>query len=167
MKKKAIGVGIGIVVVIVILVLFTNIDELTVPKIEESISEIEFDTTSISSVTGIYAINTRCELALLGKEVWKPPSADHTQWFYDKFGDLTKVVTDVLVNEIGADGVVTLAEMERLDVLNEEFYEKLKLRVNPSLQNLPLQMPFYQEDLEEDPECAKLVHEMYPELIQK
>ena len=137
MTKKIIGIGIGIVAVVGILITgFTNIDELTVPVIEKSISEIEFDTSTVSSITGLYAINTRCELFLLGKESWQSPLADHTQWFYDKFGDLTKVVTDEYYNEIATDGVLTPEENERFKILMEEYYNKIKLRINPSLHNL-------------------------------
>ena len=165
MKKKAIVVGIGIVVGILAIV-FTNIDELTVPKIEESISKIEFDTRTVSSVTGLYAINTKCEYALLFGEIGISPIQQHTEWFEQKFGDIKKKVTEAYYDDMAADGVVTPQEMERLDALTEEFYEKVKLRINPSLLQSTTSPGFYQVFLDEDPECAKIVQEYYPDLIQ-
>lgn len=164
--KILVIVGVIISAIIGVTVIgFTNIDELVYPDVEEVVSQVEFDQSSVYQLTDNYPINTRCELALLGKEFLMSPLHDHTQWFYDKFGDLTKVVTDVYVNEMATDGVLTPKESERLDNLIEEYYNKINSRIKPSLRETLFPRLLSEDDLAKDPECAKIIKENFPNMV--
>lgn len=166
--------GIGIVVVIVILVLFTNIDDLLYPQIEETISQIEIDNpvSEVEIPFVDYEINNHCEFlyALVSDELdfFTTEIPDHliqeyiekSQKVYENHGVVSchqafspsKCFQDLrdLENEMRIKaGDERISELTSSFILNPSFVKELKNRTPDFFGILT------PEDVAEDPVCAE------------
>ncbi len=168
MRSLKVWIAISAIIVAIVIVSITNLDELVYPEVENVASQVEFDDSTLRMITNTYAVNTVCEYVLLSNEIGVSPLADHTEWFEQKFGDIKQKVTDEFYNNMASDGEFTIEENEHLDKLIEEYLVKIKSRINPSIladYEYGIMPRLFPEHLEEDPSCAAIVQEYYPNLI--
>lgn len=172
MQKKGIGIGVGILVIIGIgILLFTNVDELTFSVIDESLDQVEVDSRTYSMLTNTFPVTSICDYALIYIEsYYRPPHGDHTEWYYQNFGDILDVYKEdySILIEKGINW-----DDPELDVIHQKYVEKIKTRINPSLfDEFPFSKPTYSSlillsstHLDEDLECAELLESNYEQYI--
>ena len=99
-----VGIVISVIAIVTGLVMFTNIDEMTYPNIENAISQVKVDDSTIRKVTNNYPLDTKCDYFLA---------------VYDnKFGD-----EKWMIEQLGQEKYNQLKTKYRQEV--EDFYNNL------------------------------------------
>ena len=127
---KKISVGAGIAVIVTVVFLITNTDEVISANIESVLSEIEYDPSTLNSIIDVYPANTNCEYAVLTEEAKLVFFFDHSDWFYQNFGDIHEEYKEKYVNSEYATMRIDSPVVQKFLM---EYFDELQKRVNPKI----------------------------------
>lgn len=117
-------------VFVTVVFLITNTDEIIYTNIESASSEIEYDASTINLITNDYPANTQCEYAVLTEEARLGFFRDHSDWFYQNFGDIDEKYKEKYLN---SDLVTKRRDTKEVENFYQEYFDALRKRVNPSV----------------------------------